>query len=80
MARVIVIDYGVVNIKNVIRGFECVGANVESSKDPDCVYHADRVVLPGVGAFAAGMTELEANFWKQPNKCQKVFRKPYKNN
>ena len=60
MTRVIVIDYGVVNIKNVIRGFECVGANVESSKDPDCVYHADRVVLPGVGAFAAGMAELEA--------------------
>ena len=60
MTRVIVIDYGVVNIKNVIRGFQRVGANVESSKDPDCVYHADRVVLPGVGAFAAGMTELEA--------------------
>ena len=60
MTRVIVIDSGVVNIKNVIRGFEYVGARVESSKDPDCVYHADRVVLPGVGAFAAGMAELRS--------------------
>ncbi|PWH09975.1 imidazole glycerol phosphate synthase subunit HisH, partial [Bacteroidetes bacterium SCGC AAA795-G10] len=42
------------------RGLHYVGANVESSVDPDSVCKAERIVLPGVGAFASGMEELQA--------------------
>ena len=48
----VVIDYGIVNLKNILRGFEYIGARIDSAVDPDQVLKADRVVLPGVGAFA----------------------------
>ena len=60
MESVVVIDYGIVNLKNILRGFEYVGARVESTIDPDRVLKADRVILPGVGAFESGMSELRA--------------------
>ena len=60
MKSAVVIDYGIVNLKNILRGFEYVGAQVESSTDPDRVLKADRVILPGVGAFESGMNELQA--------------------
>ncbi len=58
MRRITVVDYGIVNLGNVVRGFECVGARVDVSVDPDTVRQAELLVLPGVGAFAAGMAEL----------------------
>ena len=60
MKSITVIDYGIVNLGNIVRGFEHVGARVRSSADPDTVRQADRLVLPGVGAFAAGMAELSS--------------------
>ena len=60
MTKVVVVDYGIVNLKNIVRGLQYVGAQVESSKHPDVVIKADRLLLPGVGAFAAGMKELRA--------------------
>ena len=60
MKSVTVIDYGTVNLGNIVRGLERVGACVRASMDPDAVRQADRLVLPGVGAFAAGMAELSS--------------------
>ena len=60
MKSVVVVDYGVVNLKNILRGFEHIGASVKSSSDPSLLQAADRVVLPGVGAFASGMSELRS--------------------
>jgi len=60
MKSITVIDYGIVNLGNIVRGLEHVGGRVCSSMDPDVVRQADRLVLPGVGAFAAGMAELSA--------------------
>ena len=57
---IVAIDYGIVNLKNILRGFEHVGVRIETAIDPDQVLKADRVVLPGVGAFASGMNELQA--------------------
>lgn len=56
---VVLIDYGVGNLLSVRRGLEHCGASVEVSSDPDVVYNAARVVLPGVGAFADAMAELQ---------------------
>lgn len=60
MTKVLVVDYGVVNLKNILRGLHHAGAHVESSVDPDSVCRGDRIVLPGVGAFASGIKELHA--------------------
>jgi imidazole glycerol-phosphate synthase subunit HisH len=57
--KVTVIDYGVGNILSVRRGLEHNDASVLVTGDPEIILQADRLVLPGVGAFADGMKELE---------------------
>ncbi len=57
--RVVVIDYGMGNLLSVQRGLEACGAEVEISADAEVVARADRLVLPGVGAFESGMHELK---------------------
>lgn len=52
------IDYGASNIRSAQKAFETVGASVELTSDPDVVLRAEKLVLPGVGAFGAGMQEL----------------------
>jgi glutamine amidotransferase len=56
--EVVVIDYGMGNIKSVLRGVEKVGGKAVLSGDPEKLRVARRLILPGVGAFADGMTEL----------------------
>lgn len=60
MSSATVVDYGVVNLRNILQGLEHVGANTQVTKDPDLILKADRVILPGVGAFAAGISELRS--------------------
>jgi imidazole glycerol-phosphate synthase subunit HisH len=55
---VVIIDYGSGNIFSVTRAFEHCGAQVTLSADPRVIDAAERVVLPGVGAFADGMRGL----------------------
>jgi len=54
-AEVVVVDYGLGNLRSVTRGLERAGAAVELVEDPGAVDTADGVVLPGVGAFSEGM-------------------------
>src|SRR6056297_3726730 len=54
-ASVVVVDYGLGNLRSVTRGLERAGASVEVSDDPDAFESADGVVLPGVGAFREGV-------------------------
>lgn len=57
--EITVIDYGVGNLLSVQRGLEHCGAKVFLTSDPDAVLAAERVVLPGVGAFANAMQALQ---------------------
>jgi glutamine amidotransferase len=57
---VVVVDSGVGNIPNAVRGLQRVGAEVTVSADPEVVVRAERLVLPGVGAFPAAMARLRA--------------------
>ncbi|MFB6242466.1 MAG: imidazole glycerol phosphate synthase subunit HisH [Halobaculum sp.] len=54
-AAVVVVDYGLGNLRSVTRGLERAGADVTISEDPAAIHDADGVVLPGVGAFREGM-------------------------
>lgn len=53
-----IIDYGMGNLRSVQKAFEAVGYSAEVTCDPDRLRHADRVILPGVGAFADAAAEL----------------------
>ncbi|OGW78153.1 MAG: imidazole glycerol phosphate synthase, glutamine amidotransferase subunit [Omnitrophica bacterium GWA2_52_8] len=54
-----VIDYGMGNLRSVSKALELMGARVCVSSDPEVIGHAQKVILPGVGAFGQAMTELE---------------------
>jgi len=57
-AGIAIIDYGMGNLRSVQKAFEKVGSVAVVTGDPDVVAKAGRIVLPGVGAFEDGMTEL----------------------
>ncbi len=61
MSVIALIDYGAGNLRSVHNALVAAGAdNVVVTADPDVVAKADRIVLPGVGAFAACMNGLSA--------------------
>ncbi|SEK27190.1 imidazole glycerol phosphate synthase subunit HisH [Haloferax larsenii] len=55
LADVVMVDYGLGNLRSARRGLERAGANVIISDDPADFDDADGIVLPGVGAFSEGM-------------------------
>ena len=60
VADVAIIDYGVGNLRSVEKAFAAMGCNAVVTSDESLMRRADRLVLPGVGAFAACMRELSA--------------------
>jgi glutamine amidotransferase len=56
---VAVVDYGLANIKSVVNALECFPVSVKVAERPDELQAADKIVLPGVGSFDAGMRGLE---------------------
>ncbi len=56
---VVVIDYGMGNLKSVLNAFSRLNADIVISSDPDVVRNAPVIVLPGVGAFGRCMENLE---------------------
>lgn len=58
MKKIAIIDYGLGNLRSVIRGLEKAGANAFITCDAGEIASADCLVLPGVGAFHEGMDQL----------------------
>ncbi len=59
--RIALIDYGAGNLRSVHNALMAAGAcNIDVTGSADVVRNADRIVLPGVGAFAACMVGLSA--------------------
>lgn len=56
--NVTVVDYDIGNLYSVQRAFETVGGHVTLTSDPNRIAQSERVVLPGVGAFADCMKGL----------------------
>jgi glutamine amidotransferase len=57
---VTIIDYGIGNLRSIEKAFERVGADIERTDDPASIRDAERLVLPGVGAFGACIDELRS--------------------
>lgn len=58
--RVVVLDYGSGNVHSAVKALVAAGAEVELTADRTKVLEADGLVVPGVGAFAAVMEQLNA--------------------
>lgn len=58
--RVVVLDYGSGNVHSAVKALVAAGAQVELTADRQKVLDADGLVVPGVGAFAAVMEQLNA--------------------
>lgn len=56
---VTIVDYGMGNLRSVQKAFEKLGLRAEVTDDPGRVANAERLVLPGVGAFGDAMAELQ---------------------
>lgn len=52
------VDYGAGNVRSVHKALEVVGADVRLADEPGLIREADKVVLPGVGAFGDCMAGL----------------------
>ena len=55
---VAIIDYGVGNLFSLRSSFAAIGAAAEVTSDPETIRRADRVILPGVGAFGDAADKL----------------------
>ena len=53
-----IIDYGVGNLFSLKCSFESIGADICVTSDPDVIARADRIILPGVGAFEDAAKKL----------------------
>jgi len=53
-----IIDYGMGNLRSVAKALDHLGVANEISSDPEKIERAERLILPGVGAFGDAMEEL----------------------
>ncbi|MDP6793272.1 MAG: imidazole glycerol phosphate synthase subunit HisH [Anaerolineales bacterium] len=59
--HIALIDHGVGNVRSVEKALAAVGANVVLTREADTIAAADKIVLPGVGAFGDCMRGLHAS-------------------
>ena len=53
-----IIDYDAGNIKSVEKALQALGEEAVTTRDKDTILHADKVILPGVGAFGDAMEKI----------------------
>jgi len=75
-AKVTVVDYGLGNLLSVKRAFEFLNTEVEITDSPIKIQKADRLVIPGVGAFPRGMAELRKRNLIEPIKLFNNLERP----
>ena len=61
VSETIIIDYGMGNLRSVEKAVSAVGGHPIISADPEAILKAERLILPGVGAFGDAMRNLGQN-------------------
>jgi glutamine amidotransferase len=77
MRPVLIVDYGMANLASVQKAFEKVGHEAVISPDPDRVGEADRLILPGVGAFRDAIARLRETRLDEPIRDHLRKGKPF---
>jgi len=74
---IIIIDYGMGNLRSVQKKIQRVGSEAEITADIDTIVQANKLILPGVGHFSNGVKKLkEKGIWNVLNKKVLVQRTP----
>lgn len=74
--KIAVINYGMGNLGSVRRALEDLGVDAFVADHPGSLFDAERMVLPGVGAFAEGMRRLASGGWQEAIRQQVAGGKP----
>lgn len=74
---IVVVDYGMGNLRSVSKALERLGASVRVSSEAAEIGRAKKLILPGVGAFDAAMRELDRRGLAEPIKAFIASGKPY---
>lgn len=74
---IVIVDYGMGNLRSVQKAFERVGHHATVSDDPGLIARAEKVVVPGVGAFRDAMEGLRKRGLVVPIKECVASGKPY---
>lgn len=61
--RVGIVNYGMGNLASVEQAIQSIGHSAEILNAPGALDQSERIILPGVGAFAEGIDRLEAGGW-----------------
>ncbi|MCB9438020.1 MAG: imidazole glycerol phosphate synthase subunit HisH [Anaerolineales bacterium] len=61
-----IVDYGAGNLRSVRNALQHLGAQVVTISRPEQLQEADKIILPGVGAFGAGMAALREGGFVEP--------------
>lgn len=61
-----VVDYGIGNLGSVLNMFRKIGVEAQRSADPEVIAQADKLLLPGVGAFDRAMRALHDSNMVEP--------------
>ncbi len=72
-----IVDYGAGNLKSVKKAFDFLKVDAEVVTSGDGLARADKVVLPGVGAFGAAMEKLHAHGFVEPIRQWIADDKPF---
>jgi glutamine amidotransferase len=75
--RITIVDYQMGNLRSVEKALEHVGAKVEITSDAAKILKADKLILPGVGAFGDAMRELRNRDLIEPLKTSIAQGKPF---
>ena len=65
-SRVTIVDYGMANVGSIVNMIKKAGGTADVSSDPAAIAAASRLILPGVGAFDAGMIRLNERGLVEP--------------
>jgi imidazole glycerol-phosphate synthase subunit HisH len=64
--KIVIVDYGMANLRSVQKAFEKVGHAAEITSSPERVAAAEKLVLPGVGAFRDAIAKLRSSGLAEP--------------
>ena len=77
MSKIVIIDYGMGNLRNVQKAFEKIGFAAKLTRNKNEIERASAIVLPGVGAFKDCMENLEKHGLVEPLLRSVEKGKPY---
>ena len=75
--RIVILDYGVGNIRSVEKAFQFLGYSPTLSKSAQDVYNCDLLIMPGQGAFGTAIDSIRSLDLEVPIKAHLQNQKPF---